>query len=103
MHLFQLFAQTINIQDLPGGTSAQKGGGSNLSSSTVQTGLDIFYVIIGAVALLVITIAGFRIILARGNPQNIAQARTMILYTLIGLIIIVSAGTIVGFVINNGI
>lgn len=102
VHFLQNLAQSIDIQDLPGGSQAQNGG-SNLGSSTVQTGLDIFYVIAGAVGLLVITIAGFRMILARGNPQQIAQARTIILYTLIGLVVIVAAGTIVGFVINSGI
>lgn len=98
MHFFHIFAQSINIQGLPGGK-----GSPNLGSNTVQNALNIFYVIAGAVGLLMITIAGFRMILARGNPQDIAQSRTIILYTLVGLVVIVAAGTIVGFVINSGI
>ena len=71
------------------------------ANSTFQHGLDVFLTIAGGVALLVITIAGLRMVLSRGNPQAIAQSRTMITYAVVGLVIIIMAGTIVTFVLNG--
>jgi hypothetical protein len=88
------FAQnvTIDTSPLPG---------SKLTTSKFQTGVDVFLAVAGAVALLIITIAGLRMVMSRGNPQAIAQARSAILYTVVGLIIMIMAFTIVTFVLNG--
>lgn len=90
----QFFAQ-LDTSPLP---NSKLSTGAN---STFQHGLNIFLAVVGGVALLVITIAGLRMVLSRGNPQAIAQSRTMITYAVVGLIIIIMAGTIVTFVLNG--
>lgn len=55
--------------------------------------------IAGAVALLVITMAGFRYVTSRGNPQQVTQARDAIIYALIGLVVLMSAFLIVNLVV----
>jgi hypothetical protein len=57
--------------------------------------LTVVFVVIGAVALLIMVIAGFRYIFARGDAQKITDAKNMILYSIIGLVITALAATIV--------
>ena len=57
--------------------------------------------IMGAVALLVITIAGFKYVLSQGNPQETAKAKNTILYALIGLVVAILAFNIVKFVVGR--
>lgn len=57
--------------------------------------------IFAAVAVLVIVVAGFRYIIAKGEPQALTQAKNMIVYALIGLAVCVMAFAIVNFVIGR--
>jgi hypothetical protein len=67
----------------------------------IQTILAVVFSITGAIALLIITLAGLRYILSRGDPSATAQAKNAILYAVIGLVISLSAVTIVTFVIGR--
>lgn len=71
------------------------------SKNVIQILLTDLFIIVGALAFLMLVVAGFRYILARGNPEKITQARNMIMYSLIGLAIVVLASTIVNFVIER--
>jgi hypothetical protein len=57
--------------------------------------------IIGAMALLLIVIAGFRYVLSAGDPQKTAKARNGVIYALVGLVIAIAADAIVTFVVNR--
>lgn len=70
-------------------------------SSEIKIILNILFAVLGAIALLVITIAGFRYIVSRGEPQAIARAKDTIIYALIGLVIAILAFSIVNFVVGN--
>jgi|SRR5581483_9085680 len=67
----------------------------------IRTALDIVFTLTGALALLVITIAGFRYIISRGDPSATAQAKDAILYALVGLIVSIAAYSIVTFVVKT--
>lgn len=69
--------------------------------STIQIVLTIIFTTTGAISLLILTIAGFKYILSRGSPQEVAKAKNAIVYAIIGLIVSISAGTIVRFVIGG--
>ncbi len=73
----------------------------NANQHTLNTILSIVFSITGAVALLIIVIAGMRYILARGDPNSVAQARNTILYAVIGLVISLAAFSIVTFVLKG--
>lgn len=60
--------------------------------------LNIVLGISGAVAVLIIVLAGFRYITSQGNPNEITMARNAIIYSLVGLVVIISAFAIVNFV-----
>ena len=70
-------------------------------SSEIAIVLDVLFGLIGAISLLIITIAGFRYIVSRGEPQEIAKAKNAILYAIIGLVVAILAVTIVNFVVGN--
>lgn len=90
MHDFLIhFAQNLNVP-LPG---------TGAGTAQIRTIVNILLSISGAVALLVITMAGFRYVTSRGNPSQTAQARDAILYSLIGLVVLMSAFLIVNFVV----
>jgi hypothetical protein len=68
-------------------------------SAQIKQFVNLLLAISGAVALLVITMAGFRFVSSRGNPQQVSQARDAIIYSCIGLVVIMSAFVIVNFVV----
>jgi hypothetical protein len=68
-------------------------------NAQIKEVVNVLLSVSGAVALLVITMAGFRFTTSRGNPQQVAQARDAIIYSCVGLVIIMSAFIIVNFVV----
>lgn len=68
--------------------------------STLQTLFTIFFVIIGAVAVLLILIAAFKYLFSQGDPQKTASAKNTIIHAAIGLIIAAMAFVIVSYVIK---
>lgn len=69
--------------------------------NTLQDILQIFFGVIGALAVLMIVVSGLRYVLAGGDTQRAAQAKSGILYALVGLAIAVSAQAIVYFVASR--
>ena len=67
----------------------------------VQQLLAIAFGVIAAVTVLMIVIAGFRLTIAQGSPQETTKARNTIVYALIGLVISLSAEAIVAFVLGK--
>jgi hypothetical protein len=67
----------------------------------IRVALTLAFSITGSIALLVITIAGFRYVISHGDPNLIAQSKNAIIYALIGLVISIFALAIVRFVITG--
>lgn len=68
------------------------------TSNIVATILNIFFVIIGSISVLMVTIAGFKFITSSGKPEEVAKAKDTILYAGVGIIVCVMAVTIVSFI-----
>ncbi|HVX58085.1 MAG TPA: pilin [Candidatus Saccharimonadales bacterium] len=73
-------------------------GGPN---STFGKLLSILFGIIAAFALLNIVLSGMKYITSAGNPQRSGEAKNGIIFSLVGLMIAVSAEAIIAFVINR--
>ncbi|HVA11275.1 MAG TPA: pilin [Candidatus Dormibacteraeota bacterium] len=71
------------------------------NSSAIQTALGIAFGILGALALLMVTVSGLRYVLSSGDPQKTAQAKNGIIYSLVGLAVAITAEAIVYFVIGK--
>lgn len=67
----------------------------------LRTILSIVFGIIGALALLMITVSGLRYITSAGNPDKTAKAKNGIIYSIIGLVVAISAEAIVAYVVGN--
>jgi hypothetical protein len=71
------------------------------NTDTLSTVLSIIFVTLGALAVLLLIIAGVRYMLAQGDPNKVAQAKSSILHALIGLVLAASAAAIVNFAIKS--
>jgi type IV secretory pathway VirB2 component (pilin) len=69
------------------------------NNNFLQLGLNITFSIAGAIAILIIVLAGMRLVFARDNPENISKARNSVIYAIIGLIIVASAAAATNLII----
>jgi len=63
--------------------------------------VNVFSIIVGVVAVIMIIVGGFRYITSGGDSNNISAAKNTIIYAIIGLIIVALAQFIVQFVLNK--
>jgi hypothetical protein len=73
----------------------------NPDTNTIETALSFFFALTGAIAFLIIILAGFRFVMSRGEPQSVAKAKNTIIYAALGLVISIAAVAIVRFVVGN--
>lgn len=99
IHLIQIISdstitplQASHVHNLPR---------ANADPKTFQIVFQIVFGIIGAFALLMVTVSGLRYVLSTGDPQKTARAKNGIIYALVGLAIAVTAEAIVGFIVGN--
>lgn len=71
------------------------------NQSTLAIVLNVLFVVIGAMAVLMVVIGGFRYIRAGSNETIVAEAKRQIVHALVGLIVAVSAAAIVNFVLER--
>jgi hypothetical protein len=75
--------------------------GANNNDAAIGTILGIAFGAIGALALLMIVLSGFRYITSAGDPEKMKSAKNGIIYALVGLAVAIAAESIVGFVVGN--
>lgn len=94
IQLLKIIAQGVQID--PNQINVPKG---SLGVSNIATILKIAFGVAGGIALIIVSIGGFKYVISQGNPQETAKAKNTILYALIGLIVCISAFSVVQFVI----
>jgi len=70
-------------------------------NNTIPTIINVILGVVGAVALLTITYGGLKYVLSRGEPQSVNKAKDTILYSVIGLVVVMLAAAIVNFVLKH--
>lgn len=68
-------------------------------SNTVTDVLNIFFAVLGAIAVIMIVFGGWKYVISRGEAQATAQAKDTILYALIGLAVCLFASAVVNVVL----
>ncbi len=96
--IMQLFAASACSSDVVDCSSLPKAAANNATISTI---LGVVFALTASMSLLIIVIAGFRYIIAHGDPKAVAQARNTIIYAIVGLLISMAAYSIVTFVIKG--
>lgn len=71
------------------------------SPGTLNNILTILFTVLGALAFLMLVVAGFRYVISDGEPQKTAEIRRQIIYIAAGLVLAASADVIVTFVLGK--
>jgi hypothetical protein len=87
METIKQFAALISSDYLPKSTGAD-----------IKDGINIVFIIFGAIAVIVVVYSGIQMIISQGNSEKVAQARRSIIYASAGLVIILLAQVIVYFI-----
>lgn len=67
----------------------------------LDTVINALFLVAGAIAVLIIVVGGIRYITSTGDSKRIQAAKDTILYAVIGLVIVILARAIIGFVIGQ--
>ncbi len=67
----------------------------------IATAINIFSVIVGVIAVVMIIIGGVKYITSGGDAGNVTGAKNTILYAIIGLVIVALSQVIVQFVLGS--
>lgn len=81
------------------GASSTNGGLTNLAKKVV----NIFSIVVGVVAVLMIIYGGFRYITSGGDTGNVGNAKNTLIFAVVGLIIVALAQFIVHYVLNTAV
>ncbi len=68
------------------------------AAELLTSALNLFYFVVGAVAVIVIIIAGIMFITSSGNAAGVTRARNMLTYSIVGLIVVLTAFAITSFI-----
>lgn len=80
-------------------SAVEDSGGESKFNSLITQIINIFSVVVGIVAVIMIIYGGFKYITSGGDAGNITSAKNVILYAIVGLIIVALAQFIVKFVL----
>lgn len=84
----------LNLGWLPNPGGAESG-------SVLQTALSVAFEVLGAIAFLIIVIAGMQYAFSQGDAQTTARAKAAIIYAFVGLVIALVAQSIVSFALSR--
>lgn len=82
-------------------TPADTDSGTQKIQDIVTTVVNIFSVVVGIVAVIMIIWGGFKYITSGGDSGNITGAKNTIIYAIIGLVVVALAQFIVQFVLDR--
>lgn len=91
----------LNGTEQGNGSCATDSSAGTTLGSIINTVINVFSIVVGAVSVIMIIVGGFRYITSGGNDQSVAGAKNTIIYALIGLVIVVLAQVIVHYVVNR--
>lgn len=79
----------------------QNVNGTNPVLHVIKIVIDIVSYAIGVAAVIILIISGLRFVINGGDSKAVEQARSGVLYALVGIVVAVVAQTIVVFVLNR--
>lgn len=104
-------SNTVNINnslcsgttfDLSGNTTnCNQGTDTSNFQSLLGRVINIFSIVVGVIAVIMIIVGGLRYITSGGDTSKVGGAKTTIIYALVGLVVVAVAQLIVHFVLNQ--
>ena len=95
MSTMQFIIQLAQTVDPPSGIITQ-----SADNVTVQNIFNVVLALAGAVAVAFVVFGGIKYMLSQGEPNETKQARDTILYSVVGMVIVVVAFMLVNYVIG---
>lgn len=80
--------------------AAQTDSGTE-ANRLIKNIINIFSIVVGVVAVIMIIVGGFRYITSGGNDSSVSGAKNTILYAVVGLVVVALAQIIVRFVLTK--
>ncbi|QQS65274.1 hypothetical protein IPO96_01840 [Candidatus Saccharibacteria bacterium] len=91
-----------NLEVGAGTTCDATSGEANVKiNETITFVINMFSLVVGVVAVIMIIIAGFKYITSGGDSGNVTSAKNTILYAIIGLVVVALSQFIVKFVLGR--
>ncbi len=81
--------------------NTQTAGSTNSLQEVLTKGVNIFSIIVGIIAVIMIIVGGLKYITSGGDSGNVSSAKNTIIYAIVGLIIVALAQFIVRFVLGT--
>ena len=81
--------------------NVEKTEGEKSLMSNVNMLINVFTSVMGFLAVVMIIYGGFMLLTAQGDPARIKRGKDVVLYSVIGLILVMLAYAIVNFVMTN--
>ena len=81
--------------------NVEKTEGEKSLMSNVNMLINVFTSVMGFLAVAMIIYGGFMLLTAQGDPARIKRGKDVVLYSIIGLILVMLAYAIVNFVMTN--
>ena len=82
-------------------TCSDTGVGAGSIQNLGRKIVNIFSVVVGAIAVIMIIFGGFRYITSGGDTNRVGAAKNTLIYAIVGLIIVALAQLIVHFILNQ--
>jgi ABC-type Fe3+ transport system permease subunit len=84
-------------------TDCDEEGATSKVNGLITFIINIFSIVVGVVAVIMIIVGGLKYITSSGDSNNITSAKNTILYAIIGLVVVALAQFIVKFVLAKAI
>ncbi len=84
------------------GNQGGNNGNNNPIIDIIKAAINVLSYIIGAAAIIGIVVSGIRMMMANGDSQAVASARSGLVYSLIGIAIVILAQALVAWVLSKG-
>ncbi len=86
---------------LTGSNDCNPADDGNTVYGVVRSAINLLSIVVGVAAVIMLIIGGLKFITAQGESSSVASARATIIYSIIGLVIVLLAQVIVRFVISE--
>jgi hypothetical protein len=90
---------TLNVNTSSPGTCDNSSGGA--ISNLLKFVLNIFSILVGVTAVIMIVVGGFKYIVSGGESSRVSGAKDTILFAIVGLVVVALAQIIVHFVLSS--
>lgn len=91
----------LSVSDAPCAPSQSADAANTKINTIITTVINLFSLVVGVVAVIMIIIGGLKYITSGGDSGNITGAKNTILYAVIGLVVVALAQFIVKFVLGR--